>query len=62
MPAVECCLTCEKRQVGCHATCEEYLAALAEYKRQKAKIDKAKRQYKDARAPTQHERRRKSDS
>lgn len=28
---IQCCLGCEKRFVGCHATCETYIAAKAQH-------------------------------
>lgn len=40
--AIDCCNGCEapKRHPGCHATCEIYITAKAEYDARKAKYDR----------------------
>ena len=40
MKIQETCRGCQERKLGCHATCEKYLAAKAEYE-QKKKIFRA---------------------
>lgn len=34
---ITCCFHCTKREVGCHSTCEEYLAQRAEFDELQAK-------------------------
>ena len=35
MKIQETCRGCQERKLGCHATCEKYLAAKAEYEQKK---------------------------
>lgn len=37
---IRCCKDCQDRQVGCHSTCERYIAEKAQY-------DKDQQAYKD---------------
>lgn len=36
------CKNCQDRQVGCHGTCEKYLAQKALHEQEKAELDKRK--------------------
>lgn len=42
---ITCCKNCvpPKRHVGCHSTCETYIKAKEEYKKEKDELDKIKR-------------------
>lgn len=42
MPTINCCNKCPDRKIGCHATCEKYIQAKANYEAAKA-YDKAHR-------------------
>lgn len=46
------CKNCQKRYVGCHATCEEYLLARTENARKKAYANAQKRISRDEAAVT----------
>ena len=35
-----CCFRCEKRQPGCHSSCEDYLRAKAEYEKNRELLRK----------------------
>jgi hypothetical protein len=37
---IYCCYKCEKRNPGCHSTCEDYKADKAEYDKRKAEYDR----------------------
>lgn len=49
MNKISCCRNCvpPKRHIGCHSTCEKYLAEKAEYAKRKVAEDKAKKEYAD---------------
>lgn len=32
---ITCCKDCEKRQIGCHSTCEEYIAQAKRLKKER---------------------------
>lgn len=38
------CKDCQKRYIGCHATCEDYINAAIEHKEQQQKIRDTKRE------------------
>lgn len=46
---ISCCKDCvpPKRHIGCHSTCEEFLAEKAEYEAEKAIENKARKEYAD---------------
>lgn len=39
---IKCCIDCQKRQVGCHAECEEYLAEKKRHDEEKEVESKAR--------------------
>lgn len=41
------CKDCRERQVGCHSTCEKYLAQKALHEQEKAELDKRKAEEQD---------------
>ena len=41
---ISSCFECNKRSVGCHSVCIDYIAEKARYEQQKAKVQNAKKQ------------------
>jgi hypothetical protein len=52
---INCCYKCEKRHIGCHSTCEDYLRerkALDEFNENQRKINQPDRLYNELKSDT----------